>query len=76
MRAGAMFVPSGHGEALGGVAADLHCGVIAPTLEMIESPIEGDIVRVSVDVTGGLVWNVAPQDAILYFTDLVFFATV
>lgn len=54
----------------------MHYGVIAPTLEMIESPIEGEIVRVSVDVTGGLVWNVASQDAILYFTDLVFSATV
>lgn len=54
----------------------MHCGVIAPTLEMIESPVEGDIVRVSVDVTRGLVRNVASQDAVLYFADLVFLATV
>lgn len=76
MRAGAMFIPSGHRELLGGVAADLHCSVIAPTLEVVESPIEGDIVWVSIDVTGGLVCNVAAQDAILHFTDLVFFATI
>lgn len=76
VRAPAMFVPSRHGEVLGGVAADFDCSVIAPTLEMVESAIEGDVVGVSVDVAGGLVWKVAAQDAILHFTDLASFAPV
>lgn len=72
-RASSVFISGGHGERLGRIVAGLDDGIIAFALEVVESPVKGDVVRVPVDVAGGGVWRVASQDSLLHLADVVRF---
>ena len=69
-RVSSVFVPGRDREPVGRTSAGLRHGVIAAALEMEESPVEGDVVGVPVDVAGGLRRGVASQDPALRLADL------
>lgn len=69
--AAAMFVAGGDTEANGGVVTARHHCVVAGALEVVELPIKGAVVWVTVDVADGSAgWVTAPL-AILDLADLI-----
>lgn len=69
--AAAMFVAGGDTEPNRGVVTARHHGVVAGALEVVELPIKGAVMRVTVDVADGTAgWVTAPL-AVLDLADLV-----
>lgn len=66
-----MFVANGDAEAKGGVVTGRHHCVVAGALEVVKLPIEGVVMRVTVDVAHSRAgWETAPL-AVLDLADLL-----